>query len=200
LAWQYGKTTAYGSITQPTAINPTSTQYPDNSRLGYASSYYTIISGLPENTALHARAVAISSAGITYGEDLVFTTGWDANHNHLPDEWELAKWGNTSGRSFAYDDDRDGLNNLLEYALDRNPRVPDSAGAIPIAMAGDYLTATITKQPYVNYTVEASSDLKTWSTADTTILLNNATTLTVRDNFAIADTPGRFLRIRVAAQ
>jgi hypothetical protein len=35
----------------------------------------------------------ISSAGITYGDDLVFTTGWDANHSHLPDE--LRKMGNT---------------------------------------------------------------------------------------------------------
>src|SRR4030095_7273757 len=122
-------------------------------------------------------------------EDLVFTTGWDVNRDHLPDEWELANWGNTNGRSAIGDDDRDGLKNLLEYAFGRNPRLPDSAGAIPIGTVGGYLTATITKQPFVSYTVEAGSDLKTWSTADTTILLDDTTTLTVRDNFAITDVP-----------
>jgi hypothetical protein len=33
LAWQYGETTACGSITPPVQINPTSTQYPNNSTL-----------------------------------------------------------------------------------------------------------------------------------------------------------------------
>ena len=200
LAWQYGPTTAYGSTTAPVQIYPTLNYYPLNSVPAYPSPYYTTISGLPENTTFHARAVAISSAGTTYGEDLVFTTGWDANGDHLPDEWELARWGNTNARAATGDDDRDGLNNLLEYAFGRNPRAPDSAGAIPITRVGNYLTATITKQPFANYVVEASSDLRTWNTTDTTVLLNDATTLTVRDNFAITDAPMRFLRIRVTSQ
>ena len=107
--------------------------------------------------------------------------------------------GNTNARAATGDDDRDGLNNLLEYALGRNPRIPDSVGAIPIVVAGDYLTASITKQPFVNYTVEASSDLRTWSTADTTILLDDITTLSVRDNLTTGDAATRFLRIRVTA-
>ncbi len=200
LAWQYGPTTTYGSTTLPLPIIPTSTQYPYNSRLDLTSPSYTTIGGLAENTTFHARAIATSGAGITYGEDLVFTTRWDANGDHLPDDWEFAKWGNTSVRSATGDEDRDGLGNLLEYALAQNPRVSDSAGAIPIAAVGDHLTATITKQPFVTFTVEASSDLQTWSTADTTILLDDATTLIVRDNFAISDSVPRFLRVRVTAQ
>jgi hypothetical protein len=92
LAWQYGPTTAYGSTTPPVQIYPTYNSYPLNSGPDYRPPYYATISGLPENTTFHARAVATSNAGTTYGEDLVFTTGWDANGDHLPDEWELTRW------------------------------------------------------------------------------------------------------------
>ena len=199
IAWQYGPTTAYGDTTPSQDIILDQNNYPYNSSTLYRS-YAVTITGLPENTTIHARAVATSSVGTTCGEDLIFTTGWDANRDHLPDEWELANWGNTSRRAATWDDDRDGLSNLLEYALGRNPRQPDFAGAIPIARVGDHLTATIAKQPFANYVVEASGDLQTWSTTDTTVLHNDATTLTVRDNYSTENAPNRFLRIRVTSQ
>ncbi|MHA3771702.1 outer membrane protein assembly factor BamB family protein [Verrucomicrobiota bacterium sgz303538] len=190
LWWEYGPTVAYGHTTAAVNVSPATTP----------GTYQTTITGLPENTAFHARAVVTSAAGTTYGEDFVFTTGWDANGNRIPDQWELDNWGNTSGHSPFVDDDRDGLPNLLEYAFGQNPRVPNSPGAVPIAQVGDYLTATITKQPFVKYTVEASSDLQSWSTADTTVLVDDATTLTVRGNTPISSGGAQFLRIRVTAQ
>jgi hypothetical protein len=203
LAWEYGPTTAYGSITEPVQIKPSypnNNPYPNNSTWDYIVPYYTTITGLPENTTIHARAVAMSNVGTTYGEDLVFTTSWDANRDHLPDEWELANWGGTSVHSATGDDDRDGLKNLLEYALGRNPRVPDFSDANVVAPVGDYLTATISKQPFVTYAVEASSDLQTWGTADTTTVVDDPTTLVVRSNHPISGGGTHFLRIRVTAQ
>jgi hypothetical protein len=142
----------------------------------------------------------MSAAGVAYGEDVVFTTEWDANGDHLPDDWELANWGNAGWRSATGDDDMDGWNNLLEYALGRNPRAADFGTAAPITLEGDYLIATIHKQPFVTYVVESSKDLLSWGTADTTILADDETSLVVRSNFPLSAGGAHFLRIRLTAQ
>lgn len=202
VAWQYGPTTAYGQTTPPVSVRTTPNSYPSNSNYinSPSSFHYTTVTGLPENTTFHARAVATSAAGITYGDDFVFTTRWDANGDHLPDDWELANWGNTAWRAATGDDDLDGWNNLLEYALGRNPRAADFGSAVPITLKSDYLIATISKQPFVTYLVESSDDLLSWGTADTTILADDATSLVVRSNFPLSAGGVHFLRIRVTAQ
>jgi len=202
VAWQYGPTTAYGQTTALVSVRPSPTTYPSNSTYISSSSslHYTTVTGLSENTTFHARAVATSAAGITYGDDFVFTTKWDANGNHLPDDWELANWGNTVWRAATGDDDMDGWNNLLEYALGRNPRAADSGSSAPITLESDYLTATISKQPFVTYLVESSNDLLSWGTADTTILADDETSLVVRSNLPLSADGAHFLRIRVTAQ
>lgn len=194
VAWQYGLTTDYGQTTAPVSVRSwTSIDTP-------SSLHSTIVTGLSENTTFHARAVATSAAGITYGEDFVFTTGWDANGNHLPDDWEFANWGNTGWRSATGDDDMDGETNLLEYAFGRNPRAADSGSAAPITLESDYLIATIKKQPFVTYLVESSNDLLSWGTADTTILADDEASLVVRSNFPLSAGGPHFLRLRVTAQ
>ncbi len=48
-------------------------------------------------------------------------------------QWRQGFWGTTSDSGLAADDadpDFDGLRNLLEYAMDRNPTFADSAGAV----------------------------------------------------------------------
>ena len=199
IAWEYGLTIAYGQSTPTQDIARTPPLYtltPPAYFLGYSAT----IGGLLENTTFHARAVAVSSAGITYGDDFTFTTGWDANGDHLPDEWELSNWGNTSARSATGDEDRDGLANLLEYALGQNPRVADSRGAIPIELVGEYLSALVTKRPYVTCVVEASADLRTWSADETVVAFEDAATLVVRDTVPASSGISRFFRIRVTAQ
>ena len=83
------------------------------------------------------------------------------------------------------DDDCDGLSNLLEYALGKSPLSPDRDG-IPLGeIVGGQLQLTITKgaeagaDNSLTYAVEASTDLQTWSTVDTTVVEDSATTLTV---------------------
>lgn len=44
-----------------------------------------------------------------------------------------------------------------------------------------------------------ASQPDSFSAASTTVLINNATTLKVRDNFAISTTPRRFIRAQVTA-
>ena len=94
----------------------------------------------------------------------------------------LAAWMNTHQiTDLDGDPDGDGMNNLLEYALRRHPRQPDSAGAIVAGqeqlLGTTYLTLTY-RRPHdewatipdgadagydrIGYTVETSPDLVRW--------------------------------------
>jgi hypothetical protein len=66
------------------------------------------------------------------------------------------------------DFDGDGLPNLMEYALNRNPLAADSAGATTVAREGDFLTLTFTRVTTatdIQYEVQKSEDLVTWTPA-----------------------------------
>jgi hypothetical protein len=186
--WEYGPTTAYGSSTQTQnlAVTPV------------LVSHAFTIEGLEENTLYHARAVAVGANGTTVSRDITFTTGWDANADDLPDEWELAEWGNTSRRLTTGDDDRDGLSNLLEYALGRRPRIPDAADATPVVLEDGHLSVTLTKRPFVSLSVEVSGDLKKWSPA--TVVLETSKTLKASDSFPPPGATSRFIRVLATPQ
>ena len=113
------------------------------------------------------------------------------------------------------DPDGDGLTNLMEFALDLNPKQPqrDSAdrGADLIEIGGDYfLTITIRRNQIANSTLliraEVSSDLEDWSDAAAEVetyivsdLGNGVEQVTFRDLTPIdLDVARRFIRVRVA--
>jgi hypothetical protein len=189
--WEYGPTTSYGNSTPRQSII--------ESWVWPAPFYSATIEGLAENTLYHARAVAISARGTTVTADFTFTTGWDANRNKLPDEWELQKWGNTSTHDAISDDDKDGTSNLLEYALDRHPRLSDAGVVPPVTIDTDgHLSMTVVKRPHVTLRVEASTDLLTWVPA--VVVVENDTTFTAREEFPPSTPGGRFLRLRVTSE
>lgn len=99
------------------------------------------------------------------------------------------------------DPESDGLVNLLEYSLGLNPLASDPGDVPPAVNEGGYLTMTLTKRPGITYFIEtaATPANASFSTTDTTILINDATTLKVRDNFQIGIEPKRFMRVRVTA-
>ena len=120
--------------------------------------------------------------------------------------WRLIHFGSTVNSGDAsnfFDLDKDGLVNLLEYALDLNPTVSNPGGLPLVTYEGGYLTMTITKQPGVNYEVQTAGSLisaepDSFSSASTTVLINDAVTLKARDNFLISGNPRRFIRLKVA--
>lgn len=110
-------------------------------------------------------------------------------------------WGNATPTAVA-DPDGDGLNNLMEYALGRDPAQPDGTEAVTLGRSedGEQLTLTFDRiaDPALTYVVEASSDLRNWSpvfasTGDE----NEAGAITVTDGGAVADEASRFLRLAV---
>jgi hypothetical protein len=99
------------------------------------------------------------------------------------------------------DPDKDGSNNLIEFALGGHPLIPGGTpGRITpgfIDAAGrQRLTLSVTKRcdRAVLWSAGASLDLQTWPPASTTTLLENAETLTVRENLTGLNDRRVFLR------
>lgn len=99
--------------------------------------------------------------------------------------------------------DNDGLVNLLEYAIGTNGTIsstnPQVTTLAPIS-ADKYLRISIPKNPAatdVTYTVEACSDLSTWSSVGLFTETNTTTQLIVRDNIPAGPGVQRFMRVRV---
>ena len=119
----------------------------------------------------------------------------DADTDGLPDAWEVANFGSAGATDGAADADGDGLNNFGEYAFGLNPNSGDLTGLPQAALSGGLMSLTVTKQPFVAYTVEASDDLSTgsWSTAGLSVITDTATSLTAQET---ATTTRRQLRVR----
>ena len=125
----------------------------------------------------------------------------DADDDGLRDSWEQLWWGTTAGHTALDDFDGDGISELLEMAFALNPKQPDCAALTPVVKESGYLTITVNKQPGVTYQVQTagSPNASAFSPTTTTVLLDNTTTLKVRDNFPLATNPGRYLRVKVTA-
>jgi hypothetical protein len=95
------------------------------------------------------------------------------------------------------DPDADGHPNLLEYALDTDPRSSAAASPLTVRTApGQLLLDYPAAHPELRYTVETSTDLVTWTT---TGVIDNETALPAARTAAIPHTEGArtFLRLRV---
>ena len=90
---------------------------------------------------------------------------------------------------------------MLELAFDADPTVSDLWAAPAVTSEGGFLTLTVNKRAGVSYLVETagSPDDAAFSAATTTTLINNATTLKVRDNFTPATAAERLIRVKVTA-
>lgn len=98
--------------------------------------------------------------------------------------------------------DADGMSNLLEYALHTNPTAPDAVRLPSIALEGSFLTLTyskVTSATDIQYVVEKSSDLLTWTAANPTneILDTQANVQTIKAKVARNGATQLFLRLRI---
>jgi hypothetical protein len=101
------------------------------------------------------------------------------------------------------DADGDGLLNLIEYAIGSNGTVsstnPQVITMAPVSTS-NFLRLSIPKNPAatdVTFTVEASSNLTSWSSAGLITETDTSTQLTVRDNIPSGPGVRRFMRVKV---
>lgn len=127
-------------------------------------------------------------------------------HDTPFDVWRLQKFGTAANGPAAADDadwDSDGIRNLLEYALNLEPAVPDLR-ALPVPrIVEDHLTWSYVPNanaPDVMLLVEASTDLIDWSMADVEMVVvpnpEPPTRVTVRYRHPIGFAAQAFLRLR----
>ena len=106
------------------------------------------------------------------------------------------------------DPDHDGLTNLVEYAINSQPLdVASGKSSLVVdtetAAGSKYLRLTVPKNSAATdatYTVQVSSDLRTWDAASTVVESNTSTTLSVRDSVAFTSATRRFIRLQVTLQ
>ena len=125
----------------------------------------------------------------------------------------FASWATANGviASNAEDTDNDGINNLLEYALDLNPNAAETSlpsVALENDAGTDYLTLTFRRSldaPDLTYTVESSADLSSWSTAtlESTTVTNadvdgDGSAELVKVRVDITGQPKQFVRLKVS--
>jgi regulation of enolase protein 1 (concanavalin A-like superfamily) len=148
------------------------------------------------------RVSAYDGDAATFG-DLSFT-GWRSSF----ERWQRDTFGNINAAEAAAeaDPDKDGLPNLLEYAmsLDGNDPSPNPLVSELLTSGADrFLCLTVPRNPAatdVTFSIEATSDLsapESWSTSGIVFLENNATRLQARDSVAIEAGTRRFMRVRV---
>jgi hypothetical protein len=126
----------------------------------------------------------------------------DLDGDGLLDAWENQYFGTTAGHSALDDFDHDGMTELEELAFALDPTKSDAASQPAAVYENGYLTITIAKHLGAAYHVETAGTVlagltSSFSTDSTTILVNDANTLKVRDNFTRADAPRRFLRVKI---
>ena len=134
----------------------------------------------------------------------------DVSFNNLDPfaQWQASKFpgGQSYPESGLEDDpDKDGLDNLIEYALGTGPMISNPSPVIhgrTIFEGQTYFTLTVSKNPGATDTViaaEASSGLGSgeWSSNGLIIESNTATELRVRDSQPMQATARRFFRVQV---
>ena len=189
--FDYGSTPAFGSTV---AVSPSTSQ-------GVASQNVTAgITGLSAGTTYHYRLAVTNADGTQYSSTGSFTT--HTQHQG----WRQTHFGSTSNAGDAADDadpDRDGLKNLLEYALNLSPntvsRVPASVQATGGNLEYLYDRGTAAFNGGTIFQVEWSDDLTTWSGAGVveTLLSDDGTTQQVKATLPAGSGGRRFVRLRV---
>ena len=105
------------------------------------------------------------------------------------------------------DPDRDGIANLLEYALGLDPNQSSASGAPLCSTSGAYLTLTFNRQKIatdITYGVKATGDLgsswtQIWSSSSVPYGggSNPSQQVTVQDTVPVSESPKRFMRLKV---
>jgi len=134
----------------------------DNSTIAYSQNgdiYFYNLDTLTETKWTHSPTYTESHFKLTYPDDSA-AMSWLSKH--LPENTPLVE------RAFDADPDKDGIPNLVEYAIGLEPGIADSAGAFTIQIDSQTHAQSLslrcqTKDPSLHYVLERSSDLLLWN-------------------------------------
>ncbi len=158
-----------------------------------------------------ANRTPFTASGRTWYLDTNVGSGGDLDLVLASDRelWRQTHFGTlfaTANAADLADPDGDGVSNLLEYALGTTPTDAASVSLPSVQVSGLspqplFLQLTFLRaRSDLTYTVEASSDLATWSAISTNPgTVSPTTPVTVTDSANLSVTPRRFLRLRVTA-
>ena len=135
-------------------------------------------------------AIAGNSLTVTIGTALTPLQQWRQTH--------FSSTANAGNGADAFDADRDGLPNLVEYALGTSPVSAGSSAPPVVGRSADRLTLRFTPQVVagLTYAVQTSPDLATWTTTPLAGLSAGAP-FTWTDTATIASGQRRYVRLRV---
>ena len=177
------------------AATPSLAWYPDGSEV--------LVSALPA-TNFYFGDWTGDAAGATNPLLLTMTSNKAVTARFLS---PFQNWGTSyfpTGEMFATgwatsDPDGDGLVNLLEYALNLNPREPTSQGLPLVEVNGGTLTISYQKdttKPDIRYQVEASAVLTTW-VDQSDVLVSEEGSLETRQTSVSIPGVFKFLRLKI---
>jgi hypothetical protein len=189
--FDYGSTPAFGSTA---GASPSASQ-------GVAPQNVTAsVTGLSAGTTYHYRLAVTNADGTQYSNTGSFTThtqhqGWRQTH--------FGSTANSGSAADAADPDRDGLPNLLEYALNLSPnaasRVPAAVQAAGGNLEYTYTRGTAAYNGGTTFQVEWSDDLTTWFTTGVveSLISDDGTHQQVKATLPAGSGDRRFVRLRV---
>jgi len=191
VSFDYGTSSSYGTnvaATPPTATGSTST------------GGSTALTGLAPGTTYHFRVNGTSTAGTTNGTDVTFTTLSSLQN------WRQTYFGTTANTGNAADSadlDKDGIPNLIEYALNLNPTTSSRLSFTTVVNGANfeytYSRGTAAVNAGITINVEWSNTLASgsWSSAGVTqnVLSDDGTTQQVKALIPINSAPAKFVRL-----
>jgi hypothetical protein len=180
-----------GSSTHPVALPLVNSEM----TLGWAESpFETNYSGDMDDVRIYNRAMSASEVSALYAAE------------NAPNNWRQTHFGSTANSGSAADaadPDRDGLPNLLEYALNLSPnaasRVPAAVQAAGGNLEYTYTRGTAAYNGGTTFQVEWSDDLTTWFTTGVveSLISDDGTHQQVKATLPAGSGDRRFVRLRV---
>jgi len=159
---------------------------------------------LPNVTAAEAGSysVIVSGNGLSVTSDSVALVVISPLDDWLTAKFTADQRADESVSGVDADPDRDGLSNLMEYALGREPLTAEASAAPVASIDGSdwiYTYSRPVDRADLTYVVEASIDLVNWSASGVTHarVSTEGTTETWEARFPTANAPALFFRLKV---
>jgi len=151
--------------------------------IGPPATWYAGVAGFAQFTT-GTYTLAVTANSLT-----------DANHDGMPDSWEVNYFGTTNVPPYG-DADTDGVANVAEYVAGTDPMNPLSRLAIT-AFNGGSNTASLSwsSQPYRFYQVEGSTNLLSTNWTFLSVVTNANTAGLLNYTEAPATNSPRFYRV-----